>query len=312
MSEPKEVSAVRTANFQAWEDAAASDRQTQKERIASEIFLAALGLTENFRNKIFLKGGILVGAVYESGRNTSDLDFSTTLKPSTDFLERLKGELEKVLPAASAIVGSPNTIMKVQSVTYRPRESAFVEANAPAIEVKFGYAERGTKGETRLNRGDSSDVIYADISFNEEVVAIQEICIGDTGLSFFAYSKCDLIAEKIRSVLQQKIRKRNRRQDIYDLWFLLENHPVSDDERSEIKSIFLQKCRSRDIEPSPNALEDDEVIERSKAEWETLESEVEYLPSLITHFVSSRPFMRCFGNDRAFSPTTLPFIPTAS
>jgi predicted nucleotidyltransferase component of viral defense system len=278
MSDPKEVPAVRRADFQSWEDAVAQDRQTQQERIASEIFLAALGSTEGFRKKIFLKGGILVGAVYESGRNTADLDFSTTLEPSKDFLNKLEAELVAALPAASALVGSPDTLMKVQSVKYRPRPETFVEANAPAIEVKFAYAERGTKNEKRLNSGNSSNVIYADISFNEEVASIQEICIGDTGLSFYAYSKCDLIAEKMRSILQQKVRRRNRRQDIYDLWFLLENHPVSEEERSEIKAIFLEKCHSRDIQADAKSLEDDEVLERSRAEWETLESEVEYLP----------------------------------
>lgn len=279
MSEPKEVPATRKANFQAWENAAAQDRQTQQERIASEVFLAALGSTENFRKKIFLKGGILVGAVYESGRNTADLDFSTTLEPSKDFLKKLEDELVAALPAASAQVGSPNTIMRVQSVKYRPRSETFVEANAPAIEVKFAYAEAGTKGEARLNSGNSSNVIYADISFNEEIDTIQEICIGETGLSFFAYSKCDLIAEKIRSVLQQKIRNRSRRQDIYDLWYLIENHPVSEEECLQIKAIFLQKCRSRDIEPDESSLADTEVIQRSMAEWDSLKSEVEYLPA---------------------------------
>ncbi len=279
MSDPKHAPASRRADFQAWEDAAAQDRQTQQERIASEIFLAALGSTENFRTKIFLKGGILVGAVYESGRNTADLDFSTTLEPSKDFLEKLEAELVKALPAASAQVGSPNILMKVQSVKYRPRADTFIEANAPAIEVKFAYAERGTKGEARFNKGISTTVLYADISFNEEIVEVQEIRIGDTGLSFYAYSKCDLIAEKLRSILQQKLRQRNRRQDIYDLWFLLENHPVSDLERVEIKTVFQQKCHSRHIAPDKGSLEDEEVIERSKAEWDSLANEVEFLPT---------------------------------
>lgn len=278
MPKPKEVAAARRADFQAWEDAAAQDRQTQKERIASEVFLAALGSTESFRKTIFLKGGILVGAVYESGRNTADLDFSTILKPSKGFLERLESELVAALPAAAALVGSPDTIMKVQSVKYRPRPETFVDANAPAIEVKFAYAERGTKGETRLNSGNSSNVIYADISFNEEIAYIEEICIGDTGLSFYAYSKCDLIAEKLRSVLQQKIRKRNRRQDIYDLWYLIENYPIAGDECAEIKNIFIDKCRSRDFEPNPHSMNDDEIIMRSKSEWDTLASEVSALP----------------------------------
>lgn len=290
MSDPKEVSLPRKADFQAWEDAADLDRQTRQERIASEIFLAALGSTESFRRTVFLKGGILVGAVYESGRNTADLDFSTTQKPSTDFLAKLETELVAALPAASAIVGSPNTVMKVQSVKYRPRAETFAEANTPAIEVKFAYAERGTKGEERLKKGNSSNIIYADISFNEEIVAIQEICIGDTGLSFYAYSKCDLMAEKLRSILQQKTRNRNRRQDIYDLWFLLEQHPVSPEECLEIREIFIQKCRPRDIEPDVRSLEDDEVRERSKAEWESLADEVEYLPPFDDAFQAVQSF----------------------
>lgn len=278
MSDPKKIAESRQANFQAWEEAAAQDRQTQRERIASEVFLAALGSTKNFSDKIFLKGGVLVGAVYESGRNTADLDFSTTLEPSKDFLEKLEAELIAALPAAAALVGSPDTIIKVQSVKYRPRPETFIEADAPAIEVKFAFADKGTTSEKRLKSGISTNIIYADISFNEEISYIEEICIGDSGLSFFAYSKCDLIAEKLRSTLQQKIRKRNRRQDVYDLWFLIENYDVSTDERFQIKEVFLQKCRSRGIEPTDASFADDEVIERSRSEWDTLESEVAYLP----------------------------------
>ncbi len=142
MYEPKQTPQARTANFQAWEDAAARDKQTHRERVASEVFLAALGSTENFREKIILKGGVLVGAVYESGRNTADLDFSTTLEPSMDFLKKLEAELIAALPSAAALVGSPDTIIKVQSVKYRPRPDTFIDADAPAIEVKFAFAER--------------------------------------------------------------------------------------------------------------------------------------------------------------------------
>lgn len=278
MSDPKIVPTIRKANFQAWEDAVSEDRQTHQERVASEVFLAALGSTDNFRKKIFLKGGVLVGAVYESGRNTADLDFSTSLDPSKDFLAKLEAELVAALPAAAASVGSPDTIIKVQSVKYRPRPETFIEANAPALEVKFAFAKRGTKGEDKLRSGKSSNVIYADISFNEEISFIEEISIGDSGISFFAYSKCDLIAEKLRSTLQQKIRGRNRRQDVYDLWYIVSNFSISNAERNDIFQVFLQKCQSRDITPNSRSFSDTEIIQRSKVEWDTLESEVRQLP----------------------------------
>ncbi|MBP7136615.1 MAG: nucleotidyl transferase AbiEii/AbiGii toxin family protein [Sphingomonadaceae bacterium] len=290
MYEPKQTPQARTANFQAWEDAAARDKQTHRERVASEVFLAALGSTENFREKIILKGGVLVGAVYESGRNTADLDFSTTLEPSMDFLKKLEAELIAALPSAAALVGSPDTIIKVQSVKYRPRPDTFIDADAPAIEVKFAFAERGTKDEAKLNSGTSNNIIYADISFNEQICNIDEICIGSTGISFFAYSKCDLVAEKLRSILQQKTRKRNRRQDVYDLWFLIKNYPINYKECSEIKNVFLQKSRSRGIEPDENSLNDREIIERSQSEWDTLASEVQNLPNFDTAFETVSEF----------------------
>lgn len=284
MSDPEIVPKARKANFQAWEDAVSDDRQTHRERVASEVFLAALGSTETFREKIFLKGGVLVGAVYESGRNTADLDFSTTLEPSKDFLTKLESELVAALPAAAASVGSPDTIIRVQSVKYRPRPDTFIEANAPALEVKFAFAKRGTKGENRLNSGNSTNIIYADISFNEEINFVEEILIGESGLSFFAYSKCDLIAEKLRSILQQKIRGRNRRQDVYDLWYIICNFTISEAEKSDIFEVFKQKCQSRDISPNRKSFSDPEIIQRSKAEWGTLKNEVKELPPFDTAY----------------------------
>lgn len=278
MSDPKIIGNVRKADFQAWEDAASNDAQTQRERIASEVFLAALGSTRNFKDKVFLKGGILVGAVYESGRNTADLDFSTTAEPTKEFIAELESELIQALPSASAQVGSPDLLIRVQSITYRPRPDTFVEANAPAIEVKFAYAKRGSKQEARFHEGKSADVLYADISFNENIISVEEISIGMTGLSFFAYSKTDLISEKLRSILQQKTRGRNRRQDVYDLWYLIENYEISKEEKEQIRETFLSKCKSRNIEPDALSIADKEVIDRSRSEWDTLENEVEYLP----------------------------------
>lgn len=284
MSDPNEAPEPRTADFQSWEDAAEGDKQTHQERVASEVFLAALGTTESFRKKIFLKGGVLVGAVYESGRNTADLDFSTIAEPSRDFLDQLEAEIVAALPAAAARVGSPDTVLKVQSVKYRPRKDTFVEANAPAIEVKFAYADKGTKGERRLIEGKSSNVIYADISFNEEIENIQEIYIGQTGVSFFAYSKIDLVAEKLRSVLQQKTRNRNRRQDIYDLWYLIENHHIDDEELQKIKEAFLKKAASRDMAPTEHSFNDPEIRDRSSSDWDTLAAEVSELPEFSAAF----------------------------
>ena len=299
MPEPREVPEPRQADFEAWEARASADHQTYSERQASEVFLAALGSTPTFRKKILLKGGILVGAVYASGRNTADLDFSTTAEPSLDFLNQLEAELTEALPSAAATLGTPGTIIKVQSVKYRPRKETFVESNSPAISVKFAYAQQGTQQAMRLAEGKANDIIYADISFNEPIEIIEQICIGDSGLSFFAYSKVELIAEKLRSIIQQKKIHRNRirRQDTYDIWYLVSNFEISRSEQLDILNIFKLKCESRAILPTLDSLDDGEIYERSKRDWDTLSSEVEYLPDFDEAFGIVRNFYRSIWAD---------------
>ncbi|WP_083549782.1 nucleotidyl transferase AbiEii/AbiGii toxin family protein [Sphingorhabdus lutea] len=290
MSDPEKLKAVRPANFQAWEDAVVHDRKTQQERIATELLLAAIGLTESFKDKILLKGGILVGAVYQSGRNTADIDFSTTAEPHKNFLAVLEKELADSLPLAAAKIGAPNLILKIQTVKYRPKDTVFEAAIAPAVEIKFAFANRGEESEKKLISGKSNNIIYADISFNEEILCIEEIAIGDSGLSFFAYSKHDLVAEKLRAILQQKLRKRNRRQDVYDLWFITQNHDFTDYDKQKIKIALIKKCQSRNIEPTNASLEDPEIIERSREDWLTLKNEVEFLPEFDDAFSAVKQF----------------------
>ena len=278
MHKPDELPDPIKVDFDRWTANVAADPHTLAERQATEIFLAALGMTPKCAGRIFLKGGILVGAVYESGRNTADIDFSTDLKPDLGFADGLKDELEKAFPVAAAKLGYPDKIFRLQSLAFKPRKSTFVEADFPAIEVKFAYADRGTKQEKMLHAGNCSDVIYADISFNEPIETVQKVCIGDTGVYFYAYSLKDLVAEKLRSLLQQVIRNRNRRQDVYDLNYLIHNVDISSEARVDILRCFLEKCSSRRIAPTQTSLDNPEVRQRAQVEWESLASEVEELP----------------------------------
>jgi predicted nucleotidyltransferase component of viral defense system len=99
-----------------------------------------------------------------------------------------------------------------------------------------------------------------------------------------AYSLLDLIAEKLRALLQQPKRNRNRRQDIYDIACLLKQFPLDSDERAQLLALLHEKCRARDIEPTREALSHHEVRDRAAKDWNTLGLELEDLPDFDSCF----------------------------
>ena len=93
------------------------------------------------------------------------------------------------------------------------------------------------------------------------------------GSSLRAYAFSDLVAEKYRSLLQQVVRNRYRRQDTYDLRLLVE-FGVDEDSRRCILHSLLEKARARGIEPTPDSLTNPEVRRRAARDYQTLADEV--------------------------------------
>ena len=114
-------------------------------------------------------------------------------------------------------------------------------------------------------------MVRLDISFNERIGAPQELQISDED-SLLSYSLIDLVSEKYRALLQQGVRERNRRQDVYDLEFLLRHYRDELDQlRPEILQAFIEKCESRDLSPCPESINEPAIRERASADWNTLE-----------------------------------------
>jgi hypothetical protein len=296
MSEPSQKEEVLEVDLRDWSNAASENPQVKRERQATEVFLAALGLTTTCYNKIYLKGGILVGAIYASGRNTADMDFSTTITPEVTFPDMLSRELEDAFPTAAARLGLPELRLRMQSVKFRPRKDTFVESDFPAVEAKFAYAVVGSKQESALDSGVCTDVLYADVSFNEPISCVQLVRMKGSNTEILAYSLHDLIAEKYRALLQQVTRDRYRRQDVFDLRFLIENADVVTIPKQSLMDTFLTKCRSRGIDPNRDSLDTKEVKDRAASEWKTLAQEVRFLPdfdqsyAIIVGFYKSWPW----------------------
>ena len=147
-----------------------------------------------------------------------------------------------------------------------------------------------------LQKGRAANVLNADISFKESVGGIQLLKLGNSNTTIGAYSLMDVIAEKLRALLQQEKRNRYRRQDIYDLNLLIQRFKFDVDEKNRLHKLLLEKCHARDVFPSETSLEQEEIIRRAKSEWNTLELEIGEVPdfdecfNVVNQFYKSLPW----------------------
>ena len=273
-----------------WVERASADPVAYRQRQTVEVTLNAIAMTATLNDKLFLKGGILMGLAYDSPRQTADIDLTTLFEAGPEIDAQITELMNAAFPRAAAQLGYVDLIVKVQSVKRMPKR-IFEDAEFPALKMKVAFAERGTKQEKALEERRAPGVIDVDISFNETLRQIQILELTG-GQELQAYSLVDLMAEKYRAMLQQKERNRNRRQDVYDLNRLIESEKFDDGFQTQLLEAFVDKCRSRHIEPTAQSLEDPEVKARSGKEWETMELEVGEIPEFEPCYARVSAFYR--------------------
>jgi predicted nucleotidyltransferase component of viral defense system len=85
----------------------------------------------------------------------------------------------------------------------------------------------------------------------------------------------DLVAEKLRAMLQQSVRDRVRRQDAYDLYHLLNRRELrSAAGRREVLASLQAKAAARNLPVGIESLRDAEIRRRSQAEYAQLTGEI--------------------------------------
>lgn len=276
----------------AWVNEARADPVKFRARQVTEILLHAVGLSPILRASLVLKGGTLMSLAFGSPRTTQDVDFTAAADPD-DLPDHLRDALDTALRRATAELGYVDLLCRVQSFKYQPRRDGFEECQAPALQVTIGSALRGTGEVARLERGAAPQVLGVDISFKEPLLDAQELRLDELAVSLQAYSHAEVIAEKLRALLQQPLRNRGRRQDVYDIAYLLER--IEDIELPAMVHAFLiEKCRARGFEPTHDMIDDPAVAERASREWATLADELPRgtLPAFEERFAVVRAFYR--------------------
>jgi|TARA_R110001606_G_scaffold345814_1_gene494708 hypothetical protein len=265
-------------NIEEWIDRAENDDE-KKFRQAIHLILLAVSRDKVLSQNLVIKGGIVLSLAYGSERYTTDLDLSALDNMEVLSKEELELKLGRQITAVVAL-SDYNLKLLVHSIKYMPKDPSKVKF--PAYKAKIGYADSTNQNAIkRLDNKQSSKIIDLDISFNESVsVSDTENFKLTDRLNVLCYSLEQLVAEKYRSILQQVVRTRSRRQDVFDIHYLL-NQEASLLYSNETKKTVLDKlikCSERKgIEAYLNqsGMRDEEIKRLSLEDFHTLSLEID-------------------------------------
>jgi predicted nucleotidyltransferase component of viral defense system len=242
-------------------------------RQAVHLVLRAIAQSPNLSAIMIMKGGLLLALRYHSSRFTRDIDFSTSQRLQEFDVPMLLTGIAQALASVSA--DNEHAIaLRLQSHEIKPPNRPGV--NFPTLQMRIGYASRlEPRSLKRLEAAGSTQVVQVDYSFNEWASGIEQQEVDGGHLLMYPFH--DLVAEKLRSVLQQPIRGqgRPRYQDIYDLFLLLDTTVQADDKAIILAKLF-ESSRDRHVSVHKEALRDDQVIKLSREQYATV------LPGLVS------------------------------
>lgn len=166
-----------------------------------------------------------------------------------------------------------------------------IEGNFQTLKLNIGYASKVDGRAYKKLLEDMAVVkVEVDYSFNEKYMDIESIDVGGTA-PVHAYGLTTLVAEKLRAILQQEVRERFRRQDIFDLNSLLTRDYITEDRHMPILKALVEKALDRNIKVSQFDFSSNQIYRRAKREYGTLASDVVGdLPDFDLSFATVRSF----------------------
>jgi hypothetical protein len=259
-------------------------------RQAVHTLMLAISQADSLQARMIFHGGLLLAIRFQGIRHTKDIDFVTEDKRVQIDEQHFVASLNQAL--AVACENLPYGLdCRIQSCRVKPSGE---NRNFQSLKIGMGYAYKGAPGHWRLVKGGAPTVIEIDYSFNEINQQIDTIQLVDGG-KILAYSLPDLVGEKYRAMIQQKSRNRRRRQDAFDIYWLLKSGYLEDSSlKIRVYRSLLMKAESRQLTVNKNSLADEEIIERSKAEYATLADEIDgELPPFEEVYTAVRNYYEC-------------------
>lgn len=201
---------------------------------------------------VFKGGTCLRHCYYEGYRFSEDIDFSC--KPGGDNLD---ASLKLLQNAADRIQGESGIRIAIKEPLTIPGDFQ--------IEIPVEYSRGGARRQ-------GLPQVKVHLTFDEPVLETPVVCSIKSRYSdlspfnVHSYTKLEIVAEKLRSLLQQQ-KKWPRPRDLYDLWYML-CHSGERFTWNKLMPMFHEKCRVRDIKPDLAGLTSQNLREWNKNAWQ--------------------------------------------
>lgn len=236
-------------------------------RFAQYVMLRAIAASRTLSADLVFKGGNALDFMWQPNRSTLDLDFSTVQAVSD--VAREAESLRALFTRALVAIGPEfGMLCRVARVEQRPRgrDKTFV-----TYLVRVAYALPDQESVRRRMGTDPAygpQLIDIEVSINEPICADERVDIAGTHPLRVSTIE-DIVAEKLRALLQQRIRNRTRPQDLLDIAVVLRAGATLD--RAHVADFLLRKAAARGVPVSRAAFRDPDIIERANHGYAELE-----------------------------------------
>lgn len=288
---------TNTIDLEVWVEEAEEPEQ-QEFRQSVKSILEGISQDVTLASMMVMKGGLLLAIKYQSPRYTKDIDFSTNKTLGEIDIESFLQSFEEGLAIADQ--NEYGLAFKIQKHEIKPALKN--NPSFPSLQLRIGYANKAHRNlYNRLLQKQSTKIVLIDFSFNEWINdADSDVASLSGNGELRHYSLHEIVAEKIRSLLQQPIRDRARYQDVYDLHLLLTSHDSLEnpEEKSLVLAYLKDACSAREVPVDSTSFSNPDIKERARQGYENeLRDQLKEDPpefedafTIVNNFYSSLPW----------------------
>jgi predicted nucleotidyltransferase component of viral defense system len=230
-----------------------------RQRYAAYVILSCIASDHVLSKTIVLKGGNALRFFYNSPRSTLDLDFSIDADNFTDNETSVREKLEFALRRVDNRFGLK---AKCQRVKRNPSREG---TTRPTYEITIGYQYPDDRYYHNFDEKIVPTVIHVEISLYDKVCESISIPLASDSRSQLRVCNLeDIVGEKLRALLQQPLRERNRGQDVYDIALMFTRNRCFLD-YAKIAKYLQEKAEIRDVHAKSSAFN---TVVQSMAEYE--------------------------------------------
>lgn len=278
---------ISIAGLTAWQKQHGTTKEEARRRLVQYVVLASMSYSTAIMSRVAFKGGNALRFIHGNTRSTLDMDFSA----EGDFPDS-PVEIKTLMDAALRAGERQHQVRaRCQSIHRKPPS---FEKTRPTYSIRICYQFPGDRYyqniDERLIAGKShSEVVDVEISLNDVLCETSDEELSPGAKPLRVCTLDDILAEKLRALLQQIPRKRNRPQDVFDIASMVRKHPEKID-LGKVSAYLIRKSAAREIVATKSAFNDG-VKDQALASYE------DEIRGFTTDFI---PFEEAWGEVLAF------------